>query len=76
TVLGEPEAKLLNKISIKSTTSLIQTEDPLDIFNYDIDDEELEKLKDELSFKLKNKKFMLKPEVILGFRSLKDALKK
>ncbi|CAF1442122.1 unnamed protein product, partial [Rotaria sordida] len=63
TVLGEPEANLLNKISIKSTTSLIQTEDPLDIFNYDIDDEELEKLRKELSFKLKNKKFMLKPGI-------------
>ncbi|CAF1305606.1 unnamed protein product [Rotaria sordida] len=63
TVLGEPEANLLNKISIKSTTSLIQTEDPLDIFNYDIDDEELEKLKEELSFKLKNKKFVLKPGI-------------
>ena len=34
--------------------SLIQTEDPLDIFNYDIDDEELEELRDQLSFKLKN----------------------
>ncbi|CAF3422330.1 unnamed protein product, partial [Rotaria sp. Silwood2] len=67
---------LLNKISIKSTTCLIQTEDPLDIFNYDIDDEELEMLKNELSFTLKNKKFMLKPGVIAGFRSLKDVLKK
>ncbi|CAF2116358.1 unnamed protein product [Rotaria magnacalcarata] len=76
TILGEPEANLLNKISIKSTTTLIQTEDPLDIFNYDIDDEELETLKDELSFKLKNKKFLLKPGVISGFRSLKEALKR
>ncbi|CAF3347154.1 unnamed protein product [Rotaria sp. Silwood2] len=76
TVLGEPEANLLDKISIKSTKCLIQTEDPLDIFNYDIDDEELEMLKSELSFKLKNKKFMVKPGVIAGFRSLKDALRK
>ena len=75
TVLGKPEARLLNKILIKSATCLIQTEDPLDIFNYDIDDEELEMLRDELSFKLKTKKFMLKPGLIAGFRSLKDALK-
>ncbi|CAF4289668.1 unnamed protein product [Rotaria magnacalcarata] len=59
-ILGEPEANLLNKISIKFTTNLLQTEDPLDIFNYYIDDEELETLKDELLFRIK-KKFMLKP---------------
>ncbi|CAF4262446.1 unnamed protein product, partial [Rotaria magnacalcarata] len=63
-----PEANLLNKISVKSTTSLIQTEDPFDIFNYDIDDEDLEKLK--------NEKILIKPGVISGFWSLKDALKR
>ncbi|CAF3915053.1 unnamed protein product [Rotaria magnacalcarata] len=68
TTLGEPEANLLNKISVKSTTSLIQTEDPFDIFNYDIDDEDLEKLK--------NEKILIKPGVISGFWSLKDALKR
>ncbi|CAF1938504.1 unnamed protein product [Rotaria magnacalcarata] len=71
TTLGEPEANLLNKISVKSTTSLIQTEDPLDIFNYDIDDEDLEKLKGQLSFKLKNEKILIKPGVISGFRTTK-----
>jgi hypothetical protein len=74
--LGEPEAALLNKISVQTTSSFLITEDPLDIFNYDIDDEELEQLKEKLSFKLKNKKVLIKPGVISGFRSLREALKK
>ncbi|CAF2007723.1 unnamed protein product [Rotaria magnacalcarata] len=74
--LGEPEAHLLNKIAVKSISSLLLTEDPLDIFNYDVDDDELESLKNELCFRLKNQKLLIKPGVISGFRSLKDALKK
>ena len=74
--LGEPEADLLNKISVQTTSSFLITEDPLDIFNYDIEDEELDKLKEKLSFKLKNKKILIKPGVISGFRSLRDALRK
>lgn len=74
--LGDPEANLLKKISVKSTSSLLLTEDPFDIFNCEIEDEELESSKEQLSFKLKNEKFLIKPGVIAGFRSLRDALKK
>jgi hypothetical protein len=74
--LGEPEANLLNKISVKSTSSFLATEDPLEIFKYDIDDDDLEKLQDQLCFKLKNDKLLIKPGVISGFRSLRDALQK
>ncbi|CAF1304645.1 unnamed protein product [Rotaria magnacalcarata] len=75
TTLGEPEAKLLNKISVKTTSSLLLIEDPLDIFNQDIDDEELDTLKEQLCFKMKNDKFLIKPGVTYGFVSLKQALK-
>ncbi len=51
TTLGEPEAKLLNKISVKSTASLLSTDDPLDIFNHHTDDEELERIQKQLCFK-------------------------
>ena len=74
--LGEPEAHLLNKISVKSTSSFLLTEDPLDIFNYDVEDEELENLKNQLCFKLKNQKLLIKPGIISGFKALKDALKR
>ncbi|CAF2064635.1 unnamed protein product [Rotaria magnacalcarata] len=74
--LGEPEAHLLNKVAVKSISALLITEDPLDIFNYDVEDDELENLKSQLCFKLKNQKLLIKPGVISGFRSLKDALKK
>lgn len=76
TTLGEPEADLLNKISIKTTTSFLTVEDPLDIFNFDTDDEDLERLKEKLCFKLKNHKFMIKPGVVSGFHSLRVALEK
>ncbi len=72
----EAEANLLNKISVKTASSLLLTEDSLDIFNYDIEDEELEKLKDQFSFKLKSQTFLIKPEVMSEFRSLIDVLKK
>ena len=74
--LGEPEADLLNKISIRTTMSFLALNDPLDIFNHEIEDEDLEQLRDKLCFKLKNDKFMIKPGVISGFRSLKDTLEK
>ena len=74
--LGESEANLLKKISVRAMSSLLVIEDPLDVFNYNIDDDELELLKDQLCFKLKNDKFMIKPGVVSGFRSLKEALKK
>ena len=74
--LGELEANLLKKISVRATSSLLVIEDPLDVFNYNIDDDELELLKDQLCFRLKNDKFMIKPGVVSGFRSLKEALKK
>ena len=74
--LGEPEAHLLNKTSVKSTSSFLLTEDPLDIFNYDVEDEELENLKNQLCFKLKNQKLLIKPGIISGFKALKDALKR
>lgn len=73
--LGEPEADLLKKISIQTTSSFLLIEDPLEIFNHDIDDEELEELKGKLCFKLKNKKMLIKPGVISGFHSLREALK-
>ena len=75
-MLGEPEANLLNKISIKSTSSFLATEDPFEIFKYDIVDDDLEKLQDQLCYKLKNDKLLIKPGVVSGFRSLKDALQK
>lgn len=74
--LGEPEANLLNKISVKSTSSFLAIEDPLEIFKYDIVDQDLEQLQDQLCFKLKNGKLLIKPGVISGFRSLKDTLQK
>ena len=74
--LGEPEANLLDKISVKSTSSFLNTEDPLEIFRYDIDDDGLKKLQEQLCFKLKNDKLLIKPGVISGFRSLKDVLQK
>ncbi len=74
--LGEPEADLLNKISIQTTSSFLMTEDPLDIFNCDIEDKELEQLKGKFSFKLKNKKVLIKSGMISGFCSLREALKK
>jgi hypothetical protein len=55
---------------------LLVIEDPLDVFNYNIEDDELELLKDQLCFRLKNDKFMIKPGVVSGFRSLKEALRK
>lgn len=73
--LGEPEANLLCKISVRTTSSLLLVENPLDIFNEDIEDEELEKLKDQLCFKMKNDKLIIKPGVLAGFLSLKQALK-
>ena len=74
--LGEHEANLLNKIAVKNTLTFLATDDPLDILNYDIEDEDLEKLKDQLCFKLKNQKLLIKPGVVSGFRTLKNALQK
>lgn len=74
-ILGEPESKLLNKLSVKTTFSLLNIEDPLDIFNQDIDDEELDTLKEQLCFKMKNDKLLIKPGVRSGFFSLREALK-
>ena len=74
--LGELKANLLKKISVRATSSLLIIEDPLDVFNYNIEDDELDLLKDQLCFKLKNDKFMIKPGVVSGFRSLKEALKR
>ncbi|CAF3390226.1 unnamed protein product [Rotaria sp. Silwood1] len=73
--LSEPEANFLNKISVKTTSSFILIENSLDIFNQDIDDEELDTLKEQLCFKMKNDKFLIKPGVLSGFVSLKEALK-
>ncbi|CAF1387631.1 unnamed protein product [Adineta ricciae] len=56
-------------------SSLLFTEDPFDVFNYDVEDDELETLIERLSFKLKNGKRMLKPGVLAGFHSLRNALK-
>lgn len=75
TTLGEPEANLLLKIAVKTTSSFILIDDPLDIFYQDVDDEELDELKQQLCFRLKNERFLIKPGVLSGFRSLKEALK-
>ncbi len=64
-----------HNISVKTTYSFLLIENPLDIFNEDVEDEELDKLKDQLCFKLKNDKYMIKPGVLAGFLSLKQALK-
>jgi len=56
-------------MSIRTTSSFLTIEDRLDIFNHDIDDEELEKIKSKLCFKFKNKKFLTRPCVIEGIRS-------
>ncbi|CAF2821641.1 unnamed protein product [Rotaria sp. Silwood2] len=61
TILGESEAKLLIKIAVRTTSSLITIEDPLDIFNQDIEDEELDTLKEQLCFKMKKDKYLIKP---------------
>lgn len=50
TTLGEPEANLWKKISVKSTSSLLLTEDPFDIFNCEIEDDELESIKGSIVF--------------------------
>ena len=50
-------------------------EDPLDIFYQDVDDHELDQLKEQLCFKLKNERFFIKPGILSGFRSLREALK-
>ena len=73
-ILGDPEADLLKKMSIQTTASFLSIEDPLEIFNHEIDDEDVEKLKHKLCFKLKNKSFIIKPGVISGFRTLREAL--
>ena len=75
TTLGEPEANFLNKILVKTTSSFILIENPLDIFNQDIDDEELDTLKEQLCFKMKNDKFLIKPGALSEFVSLKKVLK-
>lgn len=56
-ILGDAEADLLKKMSIQTVSSFLTVEDPLEIFNHDIDDQELENLKNKLCFKLKNKSF-------------------
>ncbi|CAF2167134.1 unnamed protein product [Rotaria magnacalcarata] len=53
--LGEPEAHLLNKVAVKSISALLITEDPLDIFNYDVEDDELEKFEESLKDALKKR---------------------
>ncbi|CAF5160230.1 unnamed protein product, partial [Rotaria sp. Silwood1] len=73
--LGEPKANSLFKISVKRTSSFLLIENPLDIFNEDIENEELEKLKEQLCFKMKNDKLLIKPDVLSDFLSLKQALK-
>ena len=73
--LGENEANLLNKISARTTSSLMVIEDPLEIFNQDVEDQELDELKEKLCFKMKNENVLIKPGVLSGFRSLKKALK-
>jgi hypothetical protein len=73
--LGEPESQLLCKIAVRTTSSFLLLDDPLDIFNQDIDDQELDRLKEELCFKMKNDKFLIKPGVLAGFHSFKQALK-
>ena len=55
--LGENEAILLNKISVRTTSSLMVIEDPLEIFNQDVEDQELDELKEILCFKMKNENF-------------------
>ncbi|CAF1224941.1 unnamed protein product [Rotaria sp. Silwood1] len=60
--LGEPKANSLFKISVKTTSSFLLIENPLDILNEDIEDEELEKLKEQLCFKMKNDKLLIQPD--------------
>ncbi|CAF3380935.1 unnamed protein product [Rotaria sp. Silwood2] len=73
--LGETEVRLSAKLSVRTTSSFILIDNPLDVFNEDIEDEELDKLKEQMCFKTKNNKFLIKPGVLSGFRSLKQALK-
>jgi hypothetical protein len=54
---------------------LLLLDDSLDIFNKDIDGEELDSIKGQLYFKLENEKFLIKPAVFSGFHSSKGALK-
>mgnify|MGYP006892790318 FL=1 len=58
------------------TLSFLVNEDSFDIFKYDIEDNELDALKAQLSFKLKNETFILKPGIVAGFKSLREALKR
>ncbi|CAF1459102.1 unnamed protein product [Adineta ricciae] len=74
-ILGEPEVNLLKKISVKTTSSFMNIEDPLAVLKQDIDDEELEILKKQLCFKMKNDNYLIKPGVESGFSSLQKALK-
>ncbi|CAF4950012.1 unnamed protein product [Rotaria sp. Silwood1] len=60
--LGEPKANSLFKISVKTTSSFLLIENPLDVLNEDIEDEELEKLKEQLCFKMKNDKLLIQPD--------------
>jgi hypothetical protein len=54
---------------------LLLLNDSLDIFNKDIDDEELDYIKGQLCFKPDIETFLIKPGGISGFNSLRDALK-
>ncbi|CAF0975179.1 unnamed protein product [Didymodactylos carnosus] len=75
-LLGGSQAKLLAYQHINSVPCFLMSDDVCDILNYDIDDPELDEIREEICFKLKSGQYMVKGGIKTSFSCLKEYLLK
>jgi hypothetical protein len=74
--LGVDRSSLLKLQQINSVPCLLLTGDPCEILNLNIDDYDLNLLKNKMCFLLYDGSFVVKPGVITGFKCLRELLTK
>ena len=74
--LGEYQSSLLKLQEINSVPCFLLTDDPCQVLNLNIDDNEVKLLKRHVCFSLSDGSFVVKPGVRTGFKCLRDILTK
>ena len=74
--LGEHQSSLLKLQEINSVPCFLLTDDPCQVLNLNIDDNEVKLLKKHVCFLLSDGSFVVKPGVRTGFKCLRDILTK
>ena len=74
--LGECQSELLKIQQINSVPCFLLTDDPCQVLNLNIDDNEVKLLKKQICFLLSDGSFVVKPGVKNGFKCLRDILTK